>query len=587
MQRLDAAPADVWIVENDTWLTCGDATALAERAGPRVRRELDRTLRAAGGELPLGSSIVSGPGRLPPAHLVHMTVSDWAAGRRLEDAALRAALVRALDQAAELEARVVALEATSACWASIDPGQRLELVANTVAAHGAAPTPIELVLVAIPEAPETTRSVSLPPLGLGEGTTAETREAIERALADPDRVRATELLLGVARERLETLPEGVAKELGAGIDVLGGAPPADAPLGRARWRDAIELVRRAWVSEPEAQDTRLEDSLDASPARRLGRLLSGELEPAALAHLVRECLGHGDAADAGVLTQALTAAPDLVGLLVQHLSFATLARLATTRAGTSGDDLRAENAARDLLLYCGFVVPEIPRGVASRARALRQLRADASAADSMSTIAGAATQGAAVGERILKDVIGFHSRRAFLVPPDELARREGWLAETFTLERCAFGSLLHVARQLGRRLSSSSELGARRHRDTFGDRALLPSSGERLAQLRNAFAHDRAEVSLVEARRRATELFDLLDALVAHLQEPPSLLPPVVVVVNVRVDKWGRRSATLLHESESTEHAVVEQDLRVGRSYFLWREPHREPFPVLLPVRPE
>jgi hypothetical protein len=332
---------------------------------------------------------------------------------------------------------------------------------------------------------------------------------------------------------------------------------------------------------------------EQSPVARLRNLLLERLSEEQIRHLIHSVSGtrpYTGATDAR-LAEALTRADDLRELLVTHIGAHALAEIATEKAGTPEDAATdAKRCGNDILRFLGFTVVHRPDGLVAHRQELLRLQQRAEIADDKTVIAGTIAQGGAVMERLLRQLLEFHCQHAFDKKPDRLVTEKDWLESSYRVARASLGVLLSLVGKLSAALVAEEDsLAVRRHQEVFGGRPLIPSAVSSLAEQRNKLVHDREELRGLprhEVANIAAKFFESALLWADHCgADSPPLLPMVVTVEKIVIDKWGRKTAECKNEYQKDERIHTDQELTIGRSYFM--HPQSNPvriFPLLIPA---
>jgi O-acetyl-ADP-ribose deacetylase len=134
--------AFVFYARPDLALGTGFGTAIAQRGGPSVQKELNEL-----GPLQTGQAVVTGAGKLNARHIVH------AVGPRFNEpdteGKLRATVLNALKAAEEKDVRRLALPAMGAGFYAVPLDQCARVMIEAIAAYLNGPTKIEEVVLCV------------------------------------------------------------------------------------------------------------------------------------------------------------------------------------------------------------------------------------------------------------------------------------------------------------------------------------------------------------------------------------------------------------------------------------------------------
>lgn len=141
----------VLVSGDDTALTAGGGVSMviAKRAGPAVASERAAAVAAAGGRLPLGTTIVTSGGQTGALAIIHAVTLDWHAARAVQHQLLAELLLRVLDHAAALDATTVMLPRIATGIGGRPVEEYREALRIALNNHLMGPTPLrQLVLCA-------------------------------------------------------------------------------------------------------------------------------------------------------------------------------------------------------------------------------------------------------------------------------------------------------------------------------------------------------------------------------------------------------------------------------------------------------
>jgi len=241
---------------------------------------------------------------------------------------------------------------------------------------------------------------------------------------------------------------------------------------------------------------------------------------------------------------------------------------------------------RALLEHFGFPPSGRPVGLPTVMSSLEASRSEVHRS-SLVELKGLVADASARLERALRIVLHFVVRAAFGEPAENVVRKKGWLAEGQDLSRCSLGKLLELVERLDGALRTDPVLDA--FRVDFQAKSLFAKGSGTIASYRNGLSHYNADVaamSLSSARAQALQFFDAALQLLKDLQKrTPSLFPIVIEILEVRIDRFGRRTVQARTDDGRNEVIFTDFPLRPGQVYFM--HPLTNPFrvfPVLQPA---
>jgi len=373
-------PDTILVSSDDTWLSAsgGVSFTLLASAGSAIRGEMDEAVAGAGGRLPLGTTVATGPGETGAMEILHATTVDYEEGRAVQGAAAAELVLRTLDHAVALGATRVELPLLGTGAASLSEADFGTALARAVRAHVAGPTALREIALVTAYGPPASVVGALQAARFGAGRPAwsgvvntRTRPVAEvlRGAGEPGIDAASAALLSRAIEvGLRTLRDQISAEAGADLsDVdweLKAASILLATLPDSPAAHALRQALQAFVVSPKLPPTGVDERLALlrTVRSRYTLVASPVFRDSSMADQgARNTLGIGSAAEAAALLSSsglLAGGIGLVGLgltpalgLVPGLGLATVAavslkaalRLATrSKAKESNAAKRAE-----------------------------------------------------------------------------------------------------------------------------------------------------------------------------------------------------------------------------------------------------
>lgn len=277
--------------------------------------------------------------------------------------------------------------------------------------------------------------------------------------------------------------------------------------------------------------------------------------------------------------------PDPAQELAELFSLASLRRLHAQVLGRAPpSDAGCKALAERLLDHMGFPVGSASRGLAELRDALVRGRADATLAQQTELLVGLVTRGAQHLEYTTLVLIRFLSRAVFGCPAEVWLAKEGIGDLHKDLERASLGTRFLALDRVAKRVPSVERPANLALLPLLRKRPVAPplATLERIAALRNAFAHDRVSTP---SPATATEFFDAALAYLDYLADPDARIFPVMVRVDrIVIDRWGRRTVEGTRDDGKPEVIFTDRSVQPGEVYFM--HPLSNPFrvdPVLVP----
>jgi len=203
-------------------------------------------------------------------------------------------------------------------------------------------------------------------------------------------------------------------------------------------------------------------------------------------------------------------------------------------------------------------------------------------------IQGAVNLAAQHLERICQILIHFVCRVAFRSDAETFFRTLDALEPEETVRRASLGRLSELINRLQQELTVSADGAVRQFEQDFGTRTILGAPDTGLARLRNAVVHFQSlELSTGERRRIAREFVADVRRLVEEVaRADPRIFPRVVVVEELRYDRWGRRLVRVRSDEGAGEETLfTDEPLEPGQQYLM--HPLNNPIrvdPILVPL---
>lgn len=607
---VDARPSGgriVLVSSDDGWLSAGGGVsrALLRAAGPDVGREMESHVQAAGGHLPLGTTVVTSGGETGAAQIVHAVTVDWLSQRVVQHRSLEELVLRVLDHAAVLDADTVVIPrlATGAAGRS-----REEFDAAFVEAlqrHVAAPTPLRRIVVCVADVPLSSRVPAFvaaegewPALDRrgstlesllsghrGSSTDASRIRELAEDRSDPGWMHAWRAAHQVSQAARPAHPTNVPSAVPVAVAGIAATsfPLSLLPLGRVvldaiSERVSARSASTSATSEPDnsplagvERSAARPELPGRSPAERLAILLCNELpERTREHHLARLAVqGKKGGAREQITEWVLESNPRAI---LDELPSDVRAALAVDRAGLPEAKQFEPDAVKDAILtWLGFPVSPPPRGLRTFRSEVERLRAEAvlepSRRDALIMSAGT------ILEELFKQLVAFHTG-AFLGADIDTQLHAARVTEPgHPLARQTLGQLVIAAGKLGKVLRSTPGWSSQ-----FGARHLLPSGADAVAHLRNAVTHHG--VPKVEPEE---SFFDVAFQILDHLGDGAPPLAPLVVSIEQRIDSVMGRSYEGRDDQGTLEKIHTDAELVPGKRYYLL--PRSNPvrvFPVVV-----
>ena len=257
---------------------------------------------------------------------------------------------------------------------------------------------------------------------------------------------------------------------------------------------------------------------------------------------------------------------------------------ATGKVAQSGISL--ESIADEIVRHIGFNVPREPIGLEHAQREVD------SALNTIFTgraieYRGAVASASQQFERACHILLHFVCKVAFKTDAETFFRKHGDLSKDETVRRATLGRLINHLQVLQGELEISGERGAIEFEKDFGSRTIFPKPNDSFVSLRNALTHYRnAEQTDSELLDRAQSFLNELKRLLTELeQRVPRVFPEVIVVEQLRFDRWGRRFVFARTSGGKEETIFTDEPLEPGKAYLM--HPLNNPVrvdPILVPA---
>jgi len=330
----------------------------------------------------------------------------------------------------------------------------------------------------------------------------------------------------------------------------------------------------------------------SNPARELAKVLAA-LSAGDRNYLLRKLDGmeyRGDE-DKRLVEYCMRIDP---AVILDDLGARTLGEVLHARFGIEAKHTDSIQALRDQLLQqIGFKIPPEPTGPASTLAALKKHHAELSTAGS-DAIRGKVMKGSAQVERTTRDLLRFLCLYLFGKGPEKHFKSQLSGAAVDDFSKATLGTLLHCLEMLAKEID---KLGKSMDEDKVLKELGGPLSATRLApeglvgitKLRNSFAHFEKEQTEHHDKRQAQEFFRLAEVLLEHwLSANPPIYPTMVVVEEIKLDRWNRRIVTARTDHSQSELIVSDELLKPGEAYFMY--PLSNPMrvdPILIAFHPD
>jgi len=330
----------------------------------------------------------------------------------------------------------------------------------------------------------------------------------------------------------------------------------------------------------------------SNPARELAKVLAA-LSAGDRNYLLRKLDGmeyRGDE-DKRLVEYCMRIDP---AVILDDLGARTLGEVLHARFGIEAKHTDSLQALRDQLLQqIGFKIPPEPTGPASTLAALKKHHAELSTAGS-DAIRGKVMKGSAQVERTTRDLLRFLCLYLFGKGPEKHFKGQLSGAAVDDFSKATLGTLLHCLEMLAKEID---KLGKSMDEDKVLKELGGPLSATRLApeglvgitKLRNSFAHFEKEQTEHHDKRQAQEFFRLAEVLLEHwLSANPPIYPTMVVVEEIKLDRWNRRIVTARTDHSQSELIVSDELLKPGEAYFMY--PLSNPMrvdPILIAFHPD
>jgi O-acetyl-ADP-ribose deacetylase (regulator of RNase III) len=257
---------------------------------------------------------------------------------------------------------------------------------------------------------------------------------------------------------------------------------------------------------------------------------------------------------------------------------------ATGKVAQSGTSL--ESIADEIVRHIGFNVPREPIGLEHAQREVD------SALNTIFTgraieYRGAVASASQQFERACHILLHFVCKVAFKTDAETFFRKHGVLSKDETVRRATLGRLINHLQVLQSELEISEERGAIEFEKDFGSRTIFPKPKDSFVSLRNALTHyRRAEQTDSELLDRAQSFLNELKRLLTELeQRVPRVFPEVIVVEQLRFDRWGRRFVFARTSGGKEETIFTDEQVEPGKAYLM--HPLNNPVrvdPILVPA---
>jgi O-acetyl-ADP-ribose deacetylase (regulator of RNase III) len=260
--------------------------------------------------------------------------------------------------------------------------------------------------------------------------------------------------------------------------------------------------------------------------------------------------------------------------------------LQQTMGKVAQSETSLESIAAEIVRHIGFNVPREPIGLEHAQREVD------SALNTIFTGKAIEYRGAVAAasqqfERACHILLHFVCKVAFKTDAETFFRKHGDLSKDETVRRATLGRLINHLQVLQGELEMSEERGAIEFEKDFGSRRIFPKPKDSFVSLRNALTHYRnAEQTDSELFDRAQSFLNELKRLLTELeQRVPRVFPEVIVVEQLRFDRWGRRFVFATTSGGKEETIFTDEPLEPGKAYLM--HPLNNPVrvdPILVPA---
>jgi hypothetical protein len=317
------------------------------------------------------------------------------------------------------------------------------------------------------------------------------------------------------------------------------------------------------------------------PVRKLAKILVERCDQGDLDFFLQSRGIKGRTLEARVLELCITEDPGVI--LTELFGIGRLRGTARDLEVEIEPSRSVDQLREAILVALGFSTPKKPAGISTYKQKLVQLRSTLKLKGQRADIIGIGLEGCDdVGERVLKDLIGFYC--TVLLGKDyekvllekELVPAKGRPG----IDGLTFGQKIGLFGRLNGYLKKSKE--AREIMDRWFDRVWVIKNKthvqqylNRVSPRRNHLAHPQG-IDTPTLKREAGEALELLVELFEQF-EKQLIYPPVIAVEALQIDRYGRRTYVCVDDRGCPERLFTSLELVVGQEYFF--------YPITNPIR--
>ncbi len=309
--------------------------------------------------------------------------------------------------------------------------------------------------------------------------------------------------------------------------------------------------------------------------RQLHRYLLDELDPRALEALMAQLRAEGyRGKDQDCLLEYCVRMDDPVRFVADQFATWQLREQLQRRTGvTSRADADNRGMAAQMLSSFGFPGTGAPRGLRWVDRRLEHLAGKVHASGE-AELKGLVLECGAWLEYCVQILLRFVSQAAYDKPAELLVKENAWVKQAWKpLHKLSLGALLDVLEKLARRIEDDDSGKVAEFGKDFATHRLLPKGSDRIAQLRNGFAHFQGladDRPLPEKRAAAVLFFAEAERFLAHLGDPEHrIFPHILTIDRIQIDRHGRRTILATSDEGREETVFCEDELQPGELYYM------------------
>jgi hypothetical protein len=239
--------------------------------------------------------------------------------------------------------------------------------------------------------------------------------------------------------------------------------------------------------------------------------------------------------------------------------------------------------AREILSALGFPEP-------SECRGPKQVREFVERSEQLVRIKGLPVASAVVHdvarqlEYLCHVLLRFMCQAAFGESPELHLKNRGSIKKPGDLAKSGLGALLIFTEQVIDDLRTAKDPKALVLQRDLGEGA-LPAGKDALSSVRNSFSHFKPGAP-VASEADALAFLQQASQLCTALAKPNSrLLPYVIAIQSLEIDRWGRRTVRALNDEGMDETIFTDEPVRPGEMYLMY--PLSNPLrvdPILVPA---